>query len=821
MRIILSSILLAGALSAADLPPGHSIHGESFNEGPRRRMPQIQGCGTVSFPVSSSVPEVQGWINQGVGQMHGFWYWEAERSFRTALALDPNCAMAHWGMAMANLENESRARGFLAKITSEATERLTPRERAYVEATRKLFAEVKGNEARDERAREFIRNLEVIALDYPDDLEARAAIVGFAWRHDTKYGLKITSTLALHALADQVLTKQPQHPAHHYLIHLWDKAGAVRGLHAAAMSGPSAPGCAHMWHMPGHIYSALYRWTDASWQQEAAARVDHAQMARSRVFPDQIHNYAHNSEWLVRTYNHQGRLAEALTVALNLMEMPKIPRSSKADEAFAEDGTAWHYGFQRLTETLLRWELWEVVAELESTPYLEASTSFSSRWKLAQLRALAAYGRGDRTAAQSHTTALQGIEAEQRQQRVTLADAAEKTARAAKKNPDEINQAMAAAMLPITKNLDQLTAPLAELAIRELLADGKRDAAKTALAELKTIPEHRMVLLHRAVGDFPKAVELAKAYAEGHANQLQPHALYADTQWEAGQKDEAVATFRKLQPWTGWADRKARLWDRLQPVIAAAGVAGDWRVPETIPHDLGARPPLDSLGPLRWSPWKAPAWTALTKEGAAYASENLQGKPHVLIAFLGNACAHCNEQVKAFAACAEKFAKAGIPIIALSSDDVAGVAATPSPPPFPIYAAADFAAFKALDAWDDFENKPLHATCLIDGSAATAPLQSNGLTLGPQLNHVLRLRIVSRSFDGDDLWGRVPGVESAVFNDVRFAGWQALRPVTHRLCFLGPARMPSVKHDDDDAPGAQQAQRGPQRHHGRLGARDD
>ena len=63
----------------------------------------------------------------------------------------------------------------------------------------------------------------------------------------------------------------------------------------------------------------LERWNDAAWQQGAAARVDHAHMLRAHLYPDQIHNFAHNSEWLVRTLNHVGRVREALAIAANLV----------------------------------------------------------------------------------------------------------------------------------------------------------------------------------------------------------------------------------------------------------------------------------------------------------------------------------------------------------------------------------------------------------------------------------------------------------------------------------------------------------------------
>ena len=50
--------------------------------------------------------------------------------------------------------------------------------------------------------------------------------------------------------------------------------------------------------MPGHTYTGLKRYADAAYQQEGSARVDHAYMIRDRVMPFEIHNYAHNNQWL-------------------------------------------------------------------------------------------------------------------------------------------------------------------------------------------------------------------------------------------------------------------------------------------------------------------------------------------------------------------------------------------------------------------------------------------------------------------------------------------------------------------------------------------
>src|SRR5688572_8840710 len=112
-RVVCAALLItAGGLRAADAAPdagplpGHSYHGEAFDEGPRRAAYLMGNTGKVKFPVTTKNPLAQQFFEQGVGQLHGFWYLEAERSFRQVAALDADCAMAYWGMAMANVNNE-------------------------------------------------------------------------------------------------------------------------------------------------------------------------------------------------------------------------------------------------------------------------------------------------------------------------------------------------------------------------------------------------------------------------------------------------------------------------------------------------------------------------------------------------------------------------------------------------------------------------------------------------------------------------------------------------------------------------------------------
>src|SRR5687767_5937071 len=130
--------------------PGHSHNGEVFDAGPRQKAYLMPGMPKIHFPVTAKSPEVQKFIEQGIGQLHGFWYYEAERSFRQAATLDRDCAMAYWGMALANIDNISRAKKFMAecvKHTSGASER----EKMYIDAAKGYFeADEKKKKERNE-----------------------------------------------------------------------------------------------------------------------------------------------------------------------------------------------------------------------------------------------------------------------------------------------------------------------------------------------------------------------------------------------------------------------------------------------------------------------------------------------------------------------------------------------------------------------------------------------------------------------------------------------------------------------------------------------
>src|ERR1700722_6852419 len=99
--LVLAAVVLSSAQNTLTILQGHSMQGQPFDVGPRGKPWVIDGIGIAHFPISTKNPEVQKWFDQGNELLHSFWYYEAERSFRWCLKLEPENAMVYWGLARA------------------------------------------------------------------------------------------------------------------------------------------------------------------------------------------------------------------------------------------------------------------------------------------------------------------------------------------------------------------------------------------------------------------------------------------------------------------------------------------------------------------------------------------------------------------------------------------------------------------------------------------------------------------------------------------------------------------------------------------------
>jgi len=689
VRLIVALLLAAPLLADDEKQAGHSVHGEAFNEGPRQRAYLIPGMGDVSFPVTTKIPEAQQFFNQGVGQLHCFYYFEAERSFRQVAALDRDLPMAYWGLAMANVNNEKRAKEFLA-IAEKLKDKADPRERLWIA----FLSEWYKNAAGEKRARAAIKALEAIVGDYPDDVEAKAFLAWACWHFNDK-GLPLSSHQAVESIIADVLRANPMHPgAHHYRIHLWDSEKASRALDSALKFGPSATGIAHAWHMPGHIYTKLHRYGDAARQQEASARVDHAQMIRDRTMPYQIFNYVHNNQWCMQDLMYVGRVKDAVAIGENLIEIPRHPKLNKID-----DGShACREGRSRLLEVLSKWELWD---ELLARATTVLAPSGNDEDEAKRLRALGAayFAKGD---AESGRVCIAGLEV--LLQKATGKPAEEKDEKDEKKK-EEGKKSRGNKLKPIQNALAELKG-LAE-------AD-----PKAALEQFTKCEDLRKELLAKAqlrAGEKEKAEKTAKQAAEAAEGQALPWIAYVELLVELGKEKEAGEAWKKVAPVLRHADPDLPALVRLRSFATTTKVE--------LPEEKLTVADVDKLGPLAWTPPDAPSWNLRDAEGKSFAAPRPGESPVLILFYLGSKCSHCVQQLGKFAALAGEFRKEHLSILAVSSETLPQLAQQRAakggdPYPFPLLADPELKVFKEYRCFDDFENTPLHGTFLVDADPA-------------------------------------------------------------------------------------------------------
>ncbi len=736
-------LALAISATAAEVLPGHSYHGEAFNEGPRQAAHLMEGTGPIDFGVTTKNEEARKFFNQGVGQLHGFWYFEAERSFRQAAVLDPDCTMAYWGMAMANGNNKKRAREFIKQASKKAY-KVTARERRYISALSRYLKDDKRKSK--ERYGDYAEDLKEIMEDYPDDIEAKAFYALQLWKNN-RY-IKIKDRKVPNKILNEVLAKQPLHPVHHYRIHLWDVTpGSTNALNSAARAGESAGAIAHMWHMAGHTYSRLKRYSDGAWQQEASARTDHAYMIKNRVMPDQIHNFAHNNEWLIRNLNHLGATDRALDLARNMVELPRHPKYNTFRKGSA------NYGMMRLLETLVRYELWDELIRLSRTQYLAPTDNNDHEVRRAHALGLAHAWNGDLKGVSQQLAALDKLKAKRPKPRkpspkktpakkptvstekdakkaeAKLAVSTERDAKKVEAGPAPAKKSTPAKKpSPPKRRTPRMgflatmsTIEFAEAEIRAIKAALHADAtaARDWMHRYRTLPAERMSLIHAALDDGDKAIELAKASAEKNVKQLQPAANLARMYWEAGKQKEAVDEFKKLRAHAAEVDLRAPVFDDLAPIAKKAGFKGDWRPVLRRPKDFGARPGLDTLGPFRWTPPPVADWMLPDEKKEKVSMKDYLGRATIVIFYLGEGCTHCIEQLAAFAPLTKDFNELGVSLVGISTDDVPGLSKSAKKAkadggfPFLLVADPKLEVFKRYRAYDDFEKFALHGTFLV------------------------------------------------------------------------------------------------------------
>jgi len=361
----------------------------------------VDGYGKVHMPIATKSEEAQKFFDQGLALLHSFWFYEADRSFERAAQLDPECAMAQWGIAMAAV-NEKR-RDEAVKRAKELAAKASERERLYVDA---VEARYQGERATIQNngflgaSETYQKAMRKIVAFYPDDLEAKLFLALALMSGYERDGAPKPGTVEAIALLQVTLAKDPKHlAAHHYMIHATESGKrAIDGASSADVYGSLAPKVGHAVHMPGHTYVHIDRWDDAAKAFESSAEVDRAYIRDNKETTDHAAGpYGHNVHFLATVYGYQGRYRDAVRVSQELLDATRAPDEQKSRATLE--------GRISMVRALVRFEKYDEILNGKSLPD-EGEFEVFKPWRYYAL-GLAKISKGDVAATRAQLDMLE------------------------------------------------------------------------------------------------------------------------------------------------------------------------------------------------------------------------------------------------------------------------------------------------------------------------------------------------------------------------------------------------------------------------------
>jgi pimeloyl-ACP methyl ester carboxylesterase len=366
-RVFLLSIILA--LGIALTAPGVARAG-AWNCGPSLPMAPargpaavLPGAGRAHIDIASRSRDAQKFFDQGLALLLEGWSYEADHDFAQAATYDPGCAMAQWGIAMADL-NPARRDSALAHAQSLAAN-AGALQQLYVAAAaaRRPGADGAGSGSDASTADDYRRALRKIIGAYPDETAARLLLAQAQLGGYEPDGTPGPGTLEAIALCEVVLHKDVTiAAAYHTLAHAYEGSPAPdKAAQAAAQFVKFAPAVAHGLVITACVALHIGHPDDAIRALETAASVDETWMRKQDEISAHSSGPYHQSlVALADAYSDAGRRRDALRTASRLLE-----RGRARNEV---GGPAALDGRLATIRTLVRCERWDDILDGRTLP---------------------------------------------------------------------------------------------------------------------------------------------------------------------------------------------------------------------------------------------------------------------------------------------------------------------------------------------------------------------------------------------------------------------------------------------------------------------
>lgn len=405
MKTVLIIVLLLVPLCAAAFAPQTQM--QMKMEPAEKPVALLSGLGSLHHPTSTKNPEAQRYFDQGFRMIYGFNHEEAVRSFKRAAELDPQMAMAWWGVAYAlgpninqdvDPDREKSAYDSVQKALALATN-APANERAYIAALAKRYSNDPKADLK-KLAVEYKTAMGELMKKYPDDLDAATLYAESMmdlrpWKLWSADGKPAEGTEEIVAVLESVLGRNPNHPgAIHYYIHAVEASPHPERALAYAPKLPGLmPMAGHLVHMPAHIYERVGDYQAAAKSNDEAAAADEAYFKATGMQGFYSMYYAHNLDFLAVAHSMQGSYRDAIDASNKLVDFTRrMVKSMPMVEPF-------------MAKSILMWERFHKWDEIMKQPRPDASLpSTLALWHFARGMAFAA--RGDYGNAQSEQKAF-------------------------------------------------------------------------------------------------------------------------------------------------------------------------------------------------------------------------------------------------------------------------------------------------------------------------------------------------------------------------------------------------------------------------------
>ena len=300
--------------------------------------PMWTGLGSITYKITTANERAQAYFDQGLRLAYAFNHGEAQRAFRMAQKLDPDCAMCFWGEALVlgpninlPMQGDAIAPAFAAAQKAKAlAAKASPREQALIGALAVRY----GSDPKAARApfdAAYAAEMAKVAAQFPDDdeiatLYAEAVMDLSPWNYWKPGGQEPNpqSTPIVPTL-ERVLARNPDHAgAIHLYIHAVEASGRPNRAepYADRLRG-AIPGAGHLVHMPSHIYYRVGRYLDALEDNKTAVKVDEKYLADTDA-PMGVYRlgyYPHNVHFVMAAAQMAGDGQTVIAAAEKLREL--------------------------------------------------------------------------------------------------------------------------------------------------------------------------------------------------------------------------------------------------------------------------------------------------------------------------------------------------------------------------------------------------------------------------------------------------------------------------------------------------------------------